>query len=348
MRIIGCDLHASQQSIAMLDQETGETAEITLKHEGDTVRDFYAALPRPVVVGIEATGSMGWFLMLMEELEITCHVGHPATIRAAEPRRQKHDRRDAALLRDLLVEDRFPSIWQPSTELRDLRALLLHRHEWVRMRTRVRNALQSVALAHGIRRHAGLWSRNGQAMLSSLPLLPHAADRRSALQALHAELTQHIKDLDQRVSTRAHERPQACRLMTHPGVGPVTALATEVFVGDPSRFRHAKAVASYVGMIPSEYSSGPRQRLGTITKQGNRFLRFLWCEAGLQAARHETGLRRFYRRKLQQKGVGKARVAVGRKLGIRLWILLRDQIDYAEFCRRAPCHSAVKPVCGNA
>ena len=336
MRIIGCDLHASQQSIAMLDQETGEIAEITLKHEGDMVRDFYAALPRPVVVGIEATGSMGWFLILMEELGITCHVGHPATIRAAEPRRQKHDRRDAALLRDLLVDHRFPAIWQPSTELRDLRALLLHRHEWVRMRTRVRNALQSVALAHGIRRHAGLWSRNGQATLSSLPLLPHAADRRSALQTLHAELTEHIKDLDQRVSTRVHERPQARRLMTHPGVGPVTALATEVFVGDPSRFRHAKAVASYVGMIPSEYSSGSRQRLGRLTKQGNRFLRFLWCEAGLQAARREVSLRRFYRRKLQQKGVGKARVAVGRKLGIRLWILLRDQIDYAEFCRRAP------------
>jgi hypothetical protein len=83
MRIIGCDLHASQQSIAMLDQDTGETLDVTLKHEGTTVRDFYAALPRPVVVGIEATGSMRWFLMLMEELGITCHVGHPATIRAS-------------------------------------------------------------------------------------------------------------------------------------------------------------------------------------------------------------------------------------------------------------------------
>jgi transposase len=342
MRIIGCDLHASQQSVAMLDPETGETVDVTLKHEGETVRHFYAALPRPVVVGIEATGSMRWFLMLMEELGITCHVGHPATIRAAEPRRQKHDRRDAALLRDLLAEHRFPSIWQPSTELRDLRALLLHRHEWVRMRTRVRNALQSIALAHGIRRHSGLWTRNGQATLNALPLSPHAGDRRSALQALHEQLAQHIQDLDQRVSAHAHARPAACRLMTHPGVGPVTALATEAFVGDPTRFRDAKALASYVGMIPSEYSSGPRQRLGRLTKQGNRFLRFLWCEAGLQAARHEATLRRFYRRKVHQKGVGKARVAVGRKLGIRLWILLRDQIDYAEFCRRAPSRATAR------
>lgn len=98
MRIIGCDLHAAQQTIAMLDCETGERIERTLKHEGSAVRDFYASLAPPVVVGIEATGSMGWFRRLMEELGITCHVGHPAKIRAIETRRQKHDRREAALL----------------------------------------------------------------------------------------------------------------------------------------------------------------------------------------------------------------------------------------------------------
>jgi transposase len=336
MRIIGCDLHASQQTIAMLDCETGDVVERTLTHDMETVREFYGALPPPVVVGIEATGSMGWFLRLMEELAITCHVGHPARIRSAETRRQKHDRRDAALLLNLLTQNRFPSIWMPSTELCDLRALLLHRHQWVRIRTRVMNALQGLALAHGIRRGAGLWSRDGQATIASLPLPYHAGYRRSELQALYDHLNNQIAELDQRVTTQARERPQASRLMTHPGVGPVTALATEVFLGDPSRFADGKAVASYVGMISSEYSSGDRQRLGKITKQGNPLLRFLWCEAAIHAARRDAALRRFYRRKLQQKGLGKARVAVGRKLGIRLWILLRDRIDYEEFCRRAP------------
>ena len=114
--------------------------------------------------------------------------------------------------------------------------------------------------------------------------------------------------------------------MTHPGVGPVTALATDVFLGDPSRFADGKALASYVGMIPSEYSSGGRQRLGGLSKQGNPLLRFLWCEAALHAVRRDPVLTRFYRRKVIQKGVGKARVAAARKLGIRLWIMLRDQI----------------------
>src|SRR5262245_60669717 len=207
MRIIGCDLHARQQTIAMFDGVTGEVVERTLQHEGDTVREFYAALPRPVVVGIEATGSMGWFLTLMDALEITCCVGDPAAIRKAETRRQKHDRRDAHLLLQLLTEHRFPSIWMPSTELRDLRALLRHGHQWVRMRTRVMNARQGIALAHGMRRGASLWSRSGQAMLASLPLPPHAGDRRTEVQALHEHLTTQIADLDQRVDARASAGP---------------------------------------------------------------------------------------------------------------------------------------------
>jgi transposase len=131
MRIIGCDLHARQQVLAMLDTTTGEIVAMALKHEGNNVREFYSKLPRPVRVGIEATGSMQWFVNLMEELGIECQVGHPANIRAAEPRKQKHDRRDADLILKLLVENRFPKIWLPSKEQQDLRALLRHRHQWV-------------------------------------------------------------------------------------------------------------------------------------------------------------------------------------------------------------------------
>lgn len=334
MRIIGCDLHARQQTLAMLDTTTGEVKRQTLMHEGDHLREFYSALPRPVRVGIEATGSMHWFVRLMEELGIECQVGHPAKIRAAEPRKQKHDRRDANLILQLLVENRFPSIWLPSQELLDLRALLLHRHQWVRMRTRIQNALQAIALANGLRRGPSLWSQDGQDRIASLPLAPHTAHRRNELQAKYAQLEAEIEKLNQRVEEQVRQRPGARLLMTHPGVGPITALATEVFLGDPGRFADGKALASYVGIIPSEYSSGDRQRLGGLSKQGNPMLRFLWGEAGTHAVRRDPELQRFYRRKLIQKGLGKAKVAVARKLGIRLWIMLRDQIDYNEFCRR--------------
>ncbi|HZA34505.1 MAG TPA: IS110 family transposase [Vicinamibacterales bacterium] len=336
MKIIGCDLHAAQQTIAMLDRETGEIVEKTLRHQAGAVREFYAGLPAPVVVGLEATGSMGWFLQLLHELGVTYRVGHPATIRKAEPRKQKHDRRDAALLLQLLADNRFPAIWIPSTELRDLRALLLHRHQWVRLRTRVQNALHAIALGYGVQRGHALWKRDGQTMLASLPLPPHASHRRDELQALYQHLDEQVGGLDDRVKHAAAQRPRATDLMTHPGVGHVTALATEVFLGDPSRFSDGKTLASYVGMIPSEYSSGNRQRLGGLSKQGNPLLRFLWGEAAMHAVRRDPELRRFYQRKLHQKGLGKARMAAARKLGIRLWIMLRDQIDYLEFCRRSP------------
>ena len=162
MRIIGCDLHSRQQTLAMLDTATGEIEKTTLKHEENIVREFYSKLPRPVRVGIEATGSMQWFVNLMEELGIECLVGHPAEIRAAEPRKQKHDRRDADLLLSLLVEERFPSIWLPTKELLDIRALLRHRHQWVGLRVKIQNALQAIALANGLRRGSSLWTQAGQ------------------------------------------------------------------------------------------------------------------------------------------------------------------------------------------
>jgi hypothetical protein len=139
---------------------------------------------RPARVGIEATGSMPWFVNLMEELGIECLVGHPATIRAAEPRKQNHDRRDADLLLSLLVGERFPAIWLPSKELLDLRALLRHRHQWVGLRVKIENALQAIALASGLRR-SSLWAQAGQHAIASLPLSPHAAYRRDELHAMY-------------------------------------------------------------------------------------------------------------------------------------------------------------------
>jgi transposase len=345
MQIIGVDLHTRQQTIAMLDTETGELVEETLQHVGEEVRNFYSALTGPVQVGLEASGSMYWFLELMEELGINYRVGHPSEIRKAETRQQKHDRRDAALLLKLQVEKRFPSIWLPSSEVRDLRTLLRHRHQWVRIRTRVQNTLQAMALSHGLRRGKTLWSQAGQHAIASLPLPLHTAYRRSELQHLYDQLQGQIDELDKRVSAQAWQRPGARLLMTHPGVGPVTALATDVFLGDPARFADGKAVASYVGMIPREYSSGGRQRLGGLSKQGNPLLRFLWCEAAIHAVRRDPELQRFYRRKLAPKGLGKARVAAARKLAIRLWIMLRDQIDYPEFCRRGQMRQKSGATC---
>jgi transposase len=333
MRIIGCDLHARQQTLAMLDTVTGEVINRTLMHEGNEVREFYSQLPRPTLVGIEVIGPMQWFLNLLEELGIECQVGDATKIRAAEPHKQKHDRRDAELILKLLVEKRFPRIWMPSKEQLDLRALLLHRHHWVRLRTQVQNALQAIALANGLRRGPSLWSYDGQAKIAFLPLPQHASSRRSALQTTYRQMKDELENLTEQVAEQADNRQGARLLMTHPGVGPVTALATDVFLGDPQRFPDSKALASYVGMIPREYSSGARQRFGALTKQGNPLPLPLGRGCGpCRSQRFRVAA--FLSPQISAKGSGESTHGSSTQAGIRLWIMLRDQIDYQEFCRR--------------
>jgi len=113
-------------------------------------------------------------------------------------------------------------------------------------------------------------------------------------------------------------------LLTHPGVGPLTALGTVLILGPVERFPDAKHVTSYVGLIPQEESSGGRQRFGHLTKQGNRLLRFLLVEAAQTASRIDPGLRRAYRRLTFRRGRASAKVAVARKLAIRLYPAVRD------------------------
>jgi transposase len=162
MLIVGCDYHPSFQQIAWIDLESGECGESRLLHSNGEAERFYRNLNEQGVkvrVGIEATGHARWFERLLAELKFELWVGDPAEIKAKRVRKQKNDREDARLLRKLLVEDRFPRVWLPGVENRDLRQLLWHRHRLVQMRTRVMNQLQAVALNEGVRRKKGLWTK---------------------------------------------------------------------------------------------------------------------------------------------------------------------------------------------
>ncbi len=334
MIIIGCDFHTRFEQIAMLDTETGELVEKRLDHESGEAQRFYTGLKEPALVGIESTGYTLWFAEMLGELGHELVVGEAGKIRAKETRKQKHDRRDADHILNLLVRGDFPRIWLPSAAERDVRVLLEHRHQLVQWRTRAKNGLQAMALSYGVRRRSRLWNAAGREELQKLPLREGMARRRADLLRLLQQLDAWVKELDRRIEQEVARRADAQRLMTHPGVGPLTALGAVLVLGPVERFPDAKHVTSYVGLIPRENSSGGRQRFGHLTKQGNRLLRFLLVEAAQIASRYDAGLGRVYRRLAFRKGVASAKIAVARKLAIRLYIMLRDQIDYAEFCRR--------------
>jgi len=333
MKIIGCDLHTRYQQIAMLDQETGELIERRLEHGSGEARAFYAELAAPVRVGVEATGYTRWFERMLAELGHELWIGDAAQIRAAMVRKQKTDARDAAHLLELLLSERFPRIWRPTLEERDLRQLVWHRQKLVWMRNAVGNQLHALAMGEGVCRKKKLFTKKGRVELESLKLGRWASHRRQELLTMLDQLEASLKELDQAVAKQAEQNPAAVLLMTHPGVGPVTSLAFVLTLGPVERFAHSKQVVSYLGLNPREHSSGGRQRLGSISKQGNPMLRSLLVEAGHTAARLDRELRQDYQRLKLRRGSGVAKVAIARKLAVRMYWMLRGQTSYAQLVR---------------
>jgi transposase len=335
MLIIGCDFHTRYQQIAMANDETGELLlERRLDHQSGEAEAFYRNLQKSVRVGIEATGPIHWFVRLLAELGHELWIGDSAKIRAAEVRKQKTDERDARLILDLLLSKRFPKIWVPTPAERDLRQLLWHRHKFVTLRTMLGNQLHFLAMSQGLCRKQKLFSKKGRGELTGLVLGPWASRRRGELLKLLDQLDPAIAELDRAVLEEAKRREDAVLLMTHPGIGPVTSLAFVLAIGPIARFQRSKKIASYLGLNPSEESSGGRRRLGAISKQGNTMVRWLLIETVHHAGKQDPELRQDYQRLKFRRGHAVAKVAIARKLAVRMYWMLRSGADYAQLVRR--------------
>jgi transposase len=332
MLIIGCDYHPGFQQIAFVDTETGELQERRLQHREEAEK-FYrdlAAQGMKVRVGMEASGHARWFERLLSELQFELWIGDAAEISSRRVRKQKTDRQDAQLILKLMLKDDFPQIWVPSWENRDLRQLLWHRHRMVQARTRMMNQLQAVALNEGLRCKKKLWREAGREQLEAFKLAPWASQRRRDLLELLDRLNPTIAELSQAIEKEVQKCPAAQRLRTHPGVGSLTALAFVLIIGKADRFQCGKQIACYLGLVPLEKSSGNQRRLGHITKQGNSLLRFLLVEAAQVTVRSLPEWRSKYVHLTMRRGRKIAKVAMARKLAVRLYWMLRKEWDYEQ------------------
>src|SRR5438270_2849440 len=333
MIIIGVDFHPEFQQIASVDTGTGQFQEKRLAHSED-VTTFYRALAgHKVHVRMEASGHARWFERLLAELQFELWIGDAAEIQSKRVRKQKTDRQDAQLILRLMLKDDFPQIWVPSWENRDLRQLLWHRHRMVQVRTRIMNQLQAVALNEGLRCKKRLWREHGRQQLESFRLAPWASRRRRDLLELMDRLNPTITELSQAIEQEVEKCPEARRLMTHPGVGALTALAFVLIIGEADRFQCGKQVASYLGLVPLEDSSGNRRRLGHITKQGSSMLRFLLVEAAQVTARSLPQWRSKYLHLMMRRGRKTAKVAMARRLAVHLYWMMRQGWDYQQWIK---------------
>lgn len=333
---IGVDFHARQQTISYLTTETGEIKQLVLLHEDPaTVRAFYEQFGgQQVIVGFESSGYAAWFEELLEELGYEIWIGHASYIRQYAKRRQKNDRRDADLILELLVSGDFPRIHRYSRATRQVLQQLRYRQRLVKMRTMVVNMLLFMAGSRGHSFRTQLQSKRGQTRLSQLPLPEPLAQQRDELLSLLAQLDEKIKTIEGWLEEAAAADAAVQRLRTHPGIGLLTSICVRYTLEDVGRFATTRKVSAFAGFDPMENRSDERRRMGAISKQGSRWLRFFLVEAGQVAMRRDADLARVYQRISRRGGHAKAKVAVARRLLVRAFIMLRDEIDYAEFLRR--------------
>jgi transposase len=332
----GVDFHSRQQFVAWCDTNDGEICFLKLDHsDQEKVREFYTSLPEGVIVGLEACGYSQWFEDLLFEHKIEIRIGNASEIRKRARSRQKTDRRDAELILDLLLKNEFPQIYRPNAESRAILQKLRHRHRLVQLRTKAINHLHAIAISNGLAIKSKLMTKEGREKLNALLLSETQKQLRDQWLDLVDHLTPVIERIEKELKPLAEKDPRVTRLRTQPGIGLLTGLALVHTLGPIKRFANARKVTAYIGLDPLETSSGERQRIGSISKQGSRLVRYLLVEAAQTASRNDPELKRFYHRVLQRRDKPRAKVAVARQLLVRAYILLRDEIDYAEFRRRA-------------
>jgi len=331
---VAVDFHAREQTIRYCDLADGEIHRAKLRHQHDDVRGFYKQFTGEVIVGFEASGYSAWFEQMLAELGHTIWLGNPAEIRRKAPRRQKNDDRDTDLMLDLLLKGDFPRVHSFSEESRTVMRQLRYRHKLVKVRTIAKNSLHAIGINAGLPLKRKLLTQEGIEQLRALQLSPVLQQQRDEWLELIALMNKQIDKIEEALQQRAKGDATVTLLRTHPGIGLLTALALRYTLDPIARFPSTRHVTAYVGLDCVEDTSSERRRMGSISKQGSRILRFLLNEAGQTAARRDPDLKRFYKRLLHRRDKPKAKVAVARKLLVRSFIMLRDQIEYAEFVRR--------------
>jgi transposase len=285
-------------------------------------------------VAIEAGGQTAWIVDVLREIGAKVHVVHPMKVKWIAESKKKTDRVDARLLADLLRIDALPEpVHMPTARSRELRALLVARRQLVQMRTRLVNVVRGLLRQHRITiRTRALLTGRGWQQLTSAELAPAVREIVAAYQTTVATTTAALKALDRRLEERAHADARVARLETIPGVGRVSAQTLVAAVDRIERFRSAKKLVAYSGLVPSVRASGERVEYGRITKQGRSEIRAVWVQAAHATlavkAPAARPLQQWCERVAKRRGKKTAIVALARKLLTIAFHLLREQTTY--------------------
>jgi transposase len=333
---VGIDVHRKRSQVAVIDQDGQVLANRNVPNGVQSILGVIGGLPSGTPAAFEAAFGWGWLLELLEDYGFGPHLVHPLQCKAIASARLKNDKVDAAILAQLLRADLLPEAWIAPPAVRQLRAMLRHRAQLVRLRTLLRNRIHAVLADHGHDRPGGCWSGVGRAWLASLELPAASREVIDDDLALIDGLQQPIDRLDWEVRQRAKPEPDVKVLTQLPGVGPFTALVLLAEIGDISRFASARKLAAWAGLTPTVRGSDRTVRHGHISKQGSVWVRWILCEAAQTAKRHPD-FAAGYQAIARRRGKKIATTAIARKLLTRAYHLLTD-------AHAAATHQAATPA----
>jgi transposase len=320
---VGIDVHRKRSQVAVVDQ-TGEVlANRNVPNGVGTILAVIGDLPVGTPAAFEAAFGWGWLVELLEDYGFEPHLVHPSRCKAIASARLKNDKVDAHILAQLLRADLLPEAWIAPPAVRQLRSVLRHRIQLVRLRTLLRNRIHAVLADHGHHRAEGCWTGPGREWLAGLPLPAGSREVIEDCLAMIDALQAPIDRLDVEVREHAKADPRVKVLTRLPGVGPLTALVILAEIGDVARFGSARKLASWAGLTPTVRGSDLTIRHGHISKQGSTWLRWILCEAA-QTAKRSPEFATTYQAITRRRGKKIATTAVARKLLTRAYHLLTD------------------------
>jgi transposase len=320
---VGIDVHRKRSQLAVIDAKGEVLVNRNVPNGVEPILKVIGGLPPGTPAAFEAAFGTGWLVELLEGYGFEPHLVHPLQCKAIASARLKNDKVDAEILAQLLRADLLPEAWIAPPAVRQLRALLRHRVQLVRLRTLLRNRIHAVLADHGHDRPAGYWSGPGREWLASLPLPAVSREVVEDGLALIDATEIRIDRLDWEIVQRARSDPRVKVLTQLPGVGPFTALVILAEIGDITRFPTARKLASWAGLTPTVRGSDRVAHYGHISKQGSVWLRWVLCEAA-QTAKRSPQFAAGYQAIAARRGKKIATTAVARKLLTRTWHLLTD------------------------
>ena len=336
---VGLDIHSTRITICALD----DRGQVVRRAQVRTIEEMLTtlkALPDRFEVCYEASCGYGHYRDLLSPLAARVVVAHPGQLRLIFRSKNKNDRNDAERLAKLLYLGETPAVHVPAPEVRAWREPINCRGQLVAKRTRAKNGARALLRSAGVvvPKKPGLWTKKGLAWLRQLEL-PTASQqlRRDLLLEEIEALTRQVKRVEQELNRQARKTPAVALLRTTPGVGARTAEAVVAFVDDPHRFKNAKAIGRYFGLVPSQDQSGDRNRLGHITREGPPVVRQLVAEAAWQAIRRSPTVRAFFERTHRDDPQRQkiALVATAHYLVRVMWAMMRHGTTWQESAAKA-------------